>query len=273
TTLSAGATTPPARRRLTEKAAGPRRHSSVVPRAAKPAENLPANGIVPVAKGVANCPRPRGPRPAAKHLVLIAEEDLRVLGIRIALEPRIPHEVARRPFPHVADHSAAPDWRYVALIRADACRPERQLIHVRHAGGRGIIAPRIHQCTPRRWIPRCRGFPLELRRQPLARPTGERIGFVVAHVTDRLRRVDALHEIHAARSPAVVVSLPILRRTNAGFLEPPPSRVRPHRTRVVAPIRHERQIRSVSHWVHVDPERRQLDCVARPLVVVCAAPV
>ena len=50
------------------------------------AEDLAADGVIPVAEGVAHRTGPRGPRAAAEDLVLGAEEDLGVLLIGKALE-------------------------------------------------------------------------------------------------------------------------------------------------------------------------------------------
>ena len=49
-------------------------------------------------------PEPRAP---ALHLVLVPEEDLGILGIREALEPRPGAEVARRNAPSVLDDLSA----------------------------------------------------------------------------------------------------------------------------------------------------------------------
>src|SRR5690348_13016190 len=82
------------------------------------AEDLAANGIIPVTERIADGPGPRCPRSAAQHLVLAAEEHFRVFGIRKRLISRIADEIARRPLPHVADHSVAADRRPVVPIRA-----------------------------------------------------------------------------------------------------------------------------------------------------------
>src|SRR6187399_2949300 len=80
---------------------------SRIARTAKAREDLPANGIVPIAERRTRDVGARRPRPTAQHLVLVAEEDLRVLGIWKCFEARIADEVARRPLPHVADHAVA----------------------------------------------------------------------------------------------------------------------------------------------------------------------
>src|SRR3954454_5905510 len=77
--------------------------------APKAAEDLAADGVVPIAEGRANGVRPGGPRAPAQHLVLGAKEGLGVLRIRPGSEARPPVEVARGPFPHVSDHAVATD--------------------------------------------------------------------------------------------------------------------------------------------------------------------
>src|SRR5438477_685339 len=74
-----------------------------VTRATESGEDLPADRIVPVAEGAAACHRVARPRAAAQHLVPWSEEDLGVLPVGERGESRVPHEVAGRPFPHLAD--------------------------------------------------------------------------------------------------------------------------------------------------------------------------
>src|SRR5690242_7822604 len=93
------------------------------------AEDLAADGVVPVAERVANRPWAGGPRAAAQDLVLGAEEDLGVFLVGEALEPGPRREVARRPLPHVADHPMAADRRDVLLVTPDRRGAERELVH------------------------------------------------------------------------------------------------------------------------------------------------
>src|SRR5450756_3020240 len=81
--------------------------SSCVLRAAESAEDLPPDWIVPVPESAANGARPGGPRAASQDFVFGTEELLRVFLVRKALKAGIAVEVARCPFPHVADHSIA----------------------------------------------------------------------------------------------------------------------------------------------------------------------
>src|SRR5512145_1383902 len=94
-------------------AADSRMSSLRVTGAPEAAEDLAANGVVPVAEGVAYRTGAGGPRATAKNLVLVAEEDLGVLPIGERLEPGPRPEVARGPLPDIADHAATADGRAV----------------------------------------------------------------------------------------------------------------------------------------------------------------
>src|SRR3954469_18834950 len=78
------------------------------------AEDLAADGVIPVAERVANGAGTRGPRAAAQNLVLGAEARFGIFLVGEALESGPGPEVARRPPPHVADHAVAADRRDVA---------------------------------------------------------------------------------------------------------------------------------------------------------------
>src|SRR3982751_6837853 len=82
---------------------------SRIARAAKAAEDLSPDRIVPIAEGGARHVGRGGPRAAPQHLVVRPEEQLGVFRIRKRLVPRVASEVGGGPFPHVADHSVAPD--------------------------------------------------------------------------------------------------------------------------------------------------------------------
>src|SRR5689334_13396950 len=71
-------------------------------------EDLAALWKIPVAKGRGNHPRPGCPGAAPQDAVAAAEEDLRVLGIRIGREAGVPVEDRRRPLPHLPDRVANP---------------------------------------------------------------------------------------------------------------------------------------------------------------------
>src|SRR3954449_11796078 len=81
-----------------------RRPLQGVARAAEAGEDLAPLRVVPVAEGVADHAEARRPRAAAQHLVLVAEEELRVLAVRVGAEAAVGREVAGGPLPRVADH-------------------------------------------------------------------------------------------------------------------------------------------------------------------------
>ena len=76
---------------------------SDAPRAADAGEDLPALGQVPVAEGGPDHARVGRPGASAQDPVLVAEEDLRVLGVGKGLEAGIGKEVRRGPLPGLAD--------------------------------------------------------------------------------------------------------------------------------------------------------------------------
>src|SRR6476619_5728911 len=77
------------------------------------AEDLAADGVIPVTERVADRGRSRGPRAPAQDLVVGAEEGLGVFLVGKALESGPGPEVARRPLPHVADHPVTANGRHV----------------------------------------------------------------------------------------------------------------------------------------------------------------
>src|ERR1700694_635035 len=79
----------------------------VIARTPEAAEDLAANRIVPVAEGVANRTRPRGPGSAPKHLVRASKEGRRVFAVGKGRESRPRKEITRGPLPHVTDESVA----------------------------------------------------------------------------------------------------------------------------------------------------------------------
>ena len=95
-------------------------------RAAEAGEDLPPDGVVPVAEGRAGDRRVRGPGAAAQHLVLGAEEHLGVLAVREGLEAGVAAEVRRRPLPDLADAAEQAERcgpLPFGLARAGACPP------------------------------------------------------------------------------------------------------------------------------------------------------
>jgi 5-dehydro-2-deoxygluconokinase len=78
---------------------------------AETGEDLPPDRVVPVAERAPAGHRADPERPAAQHLVLRAEEHLRVLLVRPGLEPRVRQEVRARPLPDVPDQLPGPARR------------------------------------------------------------------------------------------------------------------------------------------------------------------
>src|SRR4051812_10221648 len=104
--------------------------SSGIAGAPEAAEDLAADGVVPVAKRVANRPGPRGPRAAAEDLVLGAEEDLGILRVRETLEAGPRPEITGRPLPHVADHAVAADRRDAGRVAPNRRGAEGELVDI-----------------------------------------------------------------------------------------------------------------------------------------------
>src|SRR5262249_3032543 len=74
-----------------------RRRGDGIPGGAEPGEDLPPDRVVPVTERATAGYRADGERPAAQHLVLVAEEDLRVLPVRPGRKARVGQEVAGGP--------------------------------------------------------------------------------------------------------------------------------------------------------------------------------
>src|SRR4051794_14050253 len=161
------------------------RRSSRVARTAESAEDLSADRIVPVPESVANGTRPGRPRAAPQHFVLCPKKFLGVLLVWKRLETRIGAEIARRPFPHVADHSVTTNRRNVPLVASDRGGAKSELIDVCGFFIRPRIAPRVSLRPANRRVPRRGCFPLEFGGQALARPAREGVGLVVADVANR----------------------------------------------------------------------------------------
>src|SRR5205814_40553 len=154
---------------------------SRIARTPEAGEDLAPLREVPVAERRAGHGRVDGPRAAAQHLVLVAEEDLRVLGVRERAEARVGTEVGRRPLPDVADQ----------LLRAGGRRALRTGPHGR--GPEPLGVGEVRACTVGRAVapreaalgaagPRRCALPLLLGRQPLAGPACERVRLVPGDV-------------------------------------------------------------------------------------------
>src|SRR5215207_3901842 len=111
------------------------------------------------------------------------------------------------------------------------------------------------------------------RCSPVAGPAGERVGLVVADVAHGPPRVDRITAIEHARVPPRPLAPPILRCDDRVRFLPRPPGVRPQLATRIRPVLDELDILAVRDRRDVDAKRRQLDDVARPLVVVRRAPV
>src|SRR5438034_568246 len=104
--------------------------SSCVTRATETAEDLPSDRVIPVSEGVADRAGAGRPRSASQHLVVGTEELLGVFLVGKGLKSGIAAEVTRCPFPDIADHSIATNWRNIAIVSANRCGVECKLIDV-----------------------------------------------------------------------------------------------------------------------------------------------
>ena len=101
------------------------------------------------------------PRPAAQHLVVGAEEHLRVLAVRERPEARVGAEVGRGPLPHAAEHPVRSRARLTTS--PSRCRPararSRRVPSVPEIGPRRAAlpcGPGLPSPTPPRWGGACR---------------------------------------------------------------------------------------------------------------------
>ncbi len=165
--------------------------------------------------------------------MLVAEEDLGVLRVGKGAKSRIAVEVRGGPLPDVAEHLHRARVGGGIVVSAGRGGAEPEEVEI------GAVAVR----------PGGRGLPLELGRQTLARPAGEGVGAVPVDVGHGAPRVERLATPEGGRHPAVALSLPVHRRLGAR-------------------VGDELGVGAVGDRGAVDLERRQLDRVARPLVVV-----
>src|SRR6202035_3067382 len=114
-----------------------------VARGAESAEDLTADRIVPVAESAAAGHRVHPERASAQHLVLGAEEDLRILLVGERGEARVGREVGRGPLPHVADELVDAERRRAVRIAAGRGGLEMALSEVRVSRSRIGVAPRV----------------------------------------------------------------------------------------------------------------------------------
>jgi hypothetical protein len=92
-------------------------------------------------------------------------------------------------------------------------------------------------------------------------------------VLHRLGRRHRLELSEPSPQPAVAVALPVERRFDALCLQPAPALVTPVAPFLIAAVLDELSEALVRDRVALDLERRQVDDVSRPLVVVGPQPV
>src|SRR5262249_55721368 len=168
--------------------------------------------------------------PAPQRLVLGAEDHLRVRAVGERHEAGVPVEVGGGPLPDVAEHLLRP------------------------------VGPAVA---------RGRRLPLGFGREAGAPPAGERVRLVPAQMLDGLVERESLAPaVATARPGTVALALPVLRRAAPAPRPPLPAAGGPEPRVVVAAVLDEGAVLAVRDRRAVDPERRQLDVVARAFVVV-----
>src|SRR5690242_3949915 len=213
---------------------------SGVPSAPKAGEDLPPDGVVPVAEGVPDRVRCDGPGTAAENLVVTAEEDGRILRVRERPKPRIWLEVGGRPLPDVADHLLDTERAGPGGERSDGggMSPARPEIRPRPVG-RGIPPGEAPDRAPgcrRRGL-----LPLGLGRKTPPRPARERVRLVPAHVDHRLVETERLPAAEPPSLPPAARVTPEQRVLESFLLSERPSRVVPIRPIPVSAVIHERE--------------------------------
>ena len=184
-------------------------------RAAETGEDLPPDRMVPVAERAPARHRVGAERAAAQHLVVAAEEHLRVLRYGNAANPGYGMKSRRRPLPHVADQllharagtrpagyaptGAGRRWRWPRL----ACSARRVLVAPRDSGASGRSPGRTARPSPIR--PRSAAAGRPSARTPPPR-TSRRAR------TGSSRRHGSIVPNRAPPPVAVAVALPELRR-------------------------------------------------------------
>src|SRR4029079_1434590 len=190
------------------------------------AEDLPSLRQVPVPERDARDERVGRPRAAGQHAVLVAEEDLRVLGVRERLEAGIALEGGRRPLPDVAALHAL----------------------------RGLL-------------------PFGLGRKPLPGPRRDGFGLEERDVLNGLGRRQGLELSETPPQPTLGAALPVERCLDPLRAKPGPAVVAPEAPIPIAAVRDELREALVRDREALEPERREIDDLRRPLVVVRPRPV
>src|SRR5262245_7911726 len=142
-----------------------RHMSDRLPGTAEASEDLPPDGIVPVAEGAPRRVRVGGPGAAEQPLVVRSEEDLRILPGGEGPKTRAAVEVGGGPLPDVPDQLPHAVGRRALPIAPRPARAEPALAEIGTAGLEGV-APRVAAGPLGHRVPACRLLPLRLGGQP-----------------------------------------------------------------------------------------------------------
>ena len=129
------------RRRASSSPRGRRGHQSRVPRAAEPAEDLPAYRVVPVAERVAHGRAGGSPTTRRAAPCTRCRRTPRSIRDRGTTEARVRREVRRRPLPHVAEHAGGSRGAGAVGIAHRRRGPEVSLAEVRVRRVGGFVVP------------------------------------------------------------------------------------------------------------------------------------
>ena len=110
-------------------------------------------------------------------------------------------------------------------------------------------------------------FPLSLCRQILASPAGKSIGLVIAHMTNRLCRIDRAQTAERHRKPGTIDFAPITRRFPMLSLDGGPAVRQPQRRCHITTVGHEFQPFTVCDQRPREPHRPQYNLMGGLLVV------
>ena len=208
--------------------------------------------------------RGRAGAPAQDHLV--AHELAVVLADRTGGDAKagVGRVGAGGPLPDVAEH-----------LREPADLVDRALVGARlHARARKLGRTRRQEVALAGELRR-RSLPLGLARQACARPARERVGLVVAKVTDGRVEVDRLEPVEGEVLPRVELAgslveplvEPVIGRSPSVLLDGVPALGQPQLGPAVARVGHEREVLAVGRGPAGDREGLEPDAVARAFVV------
>ena len=168
-------------------------------------EDLAADGQVPVAEAGSDHVAARRPRPAAQDLVLVAEEDLRVLGVGEGLEAGVGGEVGARPLPDVAQHLHRAAIRGGVGVSAGRRAGRRRTGRGWRARGSRPAAAASHSASVGRRLP--------AQRAKASASSQE------TWITGRRGSTSSRSAHRGADPAALAVALPVHRRLGAGLLQ------------------------------------------------------